>query len=687
MTQLFIRTGNGRPWQEAALPSDFRFKLTVDNTYFTRSGEYSGEIELPLSGCPDNLRIFGHINRLDVNRRSVVFDARLVVDNRSVVVGSVTVLECNEQMVKVQLLGGNAAVNFNNRYNSTYIDQLNLGTVIDGLEIYVTYDSDGGQQTLDVVDAESLAQYLAIRALFYNAGTRDDSQFGTPANGFVIHPAVDESGCEVNSQVVISWQLNPPYTDEEDISHGSLSDRWSSDRLVTYPGLVAEGTWTDSPPSCNPRKISGFRKAMLHDEPVALQYRLCPQPYVDTVLRRVITALGYTITADAVSTGPFSRCYIPSTTETIKINEMLPHWLVTDFFSEIEEFFGVIICFDDAKRTCRILFKKDFFADRDPAHLAMVDDRFETSFDDDSVADISKSNVSFGVDADIHRLADDIVNRANVEDYNDESETIMRYSLLVSDSTIFGHDPKSVIASRAGRHYIVSGGDLVECDELRDYRPSEAGNSTIDLKIRPAKMDVTKTYLLDVGRSACLAYHTWSDSDGYMSPKLYPAPICPVYGAFSNDFSVEDAIVNGVPSNEKPDYLPVAIDNDYFEHMFYVRKLSIGVDESWAWRARWGSTFGRDDVSDMSLDDSTVVLRLNPVEGLTTLYDQAVNIGLRIVGQALTRVRIYDNTIPSLDRFFIFNGKRFCCQKIEYTVTNEGFEREKTGYFYTVDES
>ena len=687
MTQLFIRTGNGRPWLEAALPSDFRFKLTVDNTFFTRSGEYSGEIELPLSGCPDNLRIFGHINRLDVSRRSVVFDARLVVNNRSVVVGSVTVLECNEQMVKVQLLGGNAAVNFNNRYNSTYIDQLNLGTVIDGLEIYVTYESDGGQQTLDVIDAETLAQYLAIRALFYNAGTRDDSQFGTPTNGFVIHPAVDESGCEVNSQVVISWQLNPPYTDEEDISHGSLSDRWPSNRLVTYPGFVAEGTWTDSPPSCNPRKISGFRKAQPGiDEPV-FQYRLCPQPYVDTVLRRVITSLGYTITEDAVSTGPFSRCYIPSTTETIKINEMLPHWLVTDFFSEIEEFFGVIICFDDAKRTCRILFKKDFFSDRDPAHLTMVDDRFETSFDDDSVADISKSNVSFGVDADIHRLADDIVNRANVEDYNDESETIMRYSLLVSDSTIFGHDPKSVIASRAGRHYIVSGGDLVECDELRDYRPSEAGNSTIDLKIRPAKMGVTKTYLLDVGRSACLAYHTWSDSDGYMSPKLYPAPICPVYGAFSNDFSVEDAIVNGVPSNEKPDYLPVAIDNDYFEHMFYVRMLSIGVDESWAWRARWGSTFGRDDVSDMSLDDSTVVLRLNPVEGLTTLYDQAVNIGLRIVGQALTRVRIYDNKIPSLDRFFVFNGKRYCCQKIEYTVTNEGFEREKTGYFYTVDES
>ena len=687
MTQLFIRTGNGRPWLEAALPSDFRFKLTVDNTYFTRSGEYSGEIELPLSGCPDNLRIFGHINRLDVSRRAVVFDARLVVDNRPVVMGSVTVLECNEQMVKVQLLGGNAAVNFKNRYNTTYIDQLNLGTVLDGLEIYTTYQSGGGQQTLDVIDIETLAKYLAIRAARNNTGTRDDSQFGTPANGFVIHPAVDESGCEVNAQVSVSWQLNPPWTDAEDISYGSLSDRWTTNRLVTYPGLVADFAWTDSPPSCNPTVIASFRKAMLHDDPAALQYRLCPQPYIDTVLRRVITALNYTITEDAILTGAFSRCYIPSTTETILINEMLPHWLVTDFFSEIEEFFGVILCFDDARRTCRILSKKDFFEVSAPAHLEMVDDRFETSFDDDSVADISKSNVSFGVDADIHRLADDILARANVEDYNDETDTIMRYSLLESETTIFGHDPKSVVASRAGRHYLVSGGALVECDELRDYRPAEGSSSNVDLKIRPAKMGVTRTHLIDVGRSTCLAYHTWADSDGYMSPKLYPAPVCPVYGAFSNDFSVEDAIVNGVPSNDKPDYLPVAIDNDYFDHMFYVRKQSLGVDESWSWRARWGSTFGRDDVSDMSLDEVTTTLRLNPAEGLTTLYDQSVNIGLRIVGQTLTRVRIYDNIIPSLDRFFIFNGKRYCCQKIEYTVTNEGFAREKTGYFYSVDDS
>lgn len=678
MTQLFIRTGSDRPWLEAALPSDFRFKLTVDNTFFTRSGEYSGEIELPLSGCSDNLRIFGHVNRLDVSRRAVVFDARLVVDNRPMVVGSVTVLECNEQMVKVQLLGGNAAVNFVNRYNSTYIDQLDLGTVFDGLDISVNYESGGSMQSLAATDLGTLAKYLAIRAARFNAGTRDDSRFGTPANGFVIHPAVDESGCEVNSQAYIAWRLGSSPSDGVD----------ESNRLVTYPGFVAHFLWAGSPPTCDVMTITDFHAATdHHDTPNTLQYRLCPQPYVDTVLRRVIESLGYSVAEDAIATGDFARCYIPSTTETALINEMLPHWLVTDFFSEVESFFGVIIYFDEAKKVCRILAKKDYFAVRTPAHLKMVDDRFETTFDEDNMVDASNANVSFGVDDDLHHIADDIVARAIAENYDAHTEAEM-LSSLSGLTTIFGHDSRAVIASRAGRHYIRFSRGPGECDELRDYRISEDSSSKIELKLRPAKMATTKIRIIVEGYNLCEAWHEWEGAYGSMRPMLYPSPVCPVYGAFSNDISVADAVINGTQTAEKPDYLPLAIDNDYVDHIFKVEMTYLGIAErTISWHACWGSTYGREDVSDMSLGEPTTVLRLNPVEGLTTLYDRAIDIGLRIVGQTLTTVKIYDHMIPSLDRFFIFNGKKYCCQKIEYTVTNEGFAREKTGYFYAVDES
>ncbi len=676
MTQLFIRTGNDSPWLEAALTSEFKFKLTVDNTFFTRSGEYSGEIELPLSGCTDNLRIFGHINRLDVSRRSVVFDARLVVDNRPMVVGSVTVLECNEKMVKVQLLGGNAAVNFANRYNATYIDQLDLGSVLDGLIIQLTYNSSGESHTLVVNDYPSLRRYLSISAAVRNSGTRDDSQFGTVTNGFVIHPAVDDSGNEVNAQVAIYWRLGTAPTDE----------KWPSNRLVTYPGEVVHFAWAGSPPECFVETISDFHEALDHNNrPYSLQCRLCPQPYVDTVLRRVIAALGYTIVQDAVSVGDFARCYIPSTTETLLINEMLPHWLVTDFFSEIEAFFGVVLYFDDAKKQCRILSKRALFSSQAPAHLEMVDDRFETSFDDDNVADVSNQNVSFGVDDDIHHLSEDILDRAIIEDYSSHTVAELTSSLL-AETTIYGHDPQAVIAARAGRHYIRYGGAVVECNEFRDYVISEDSDSTIQLKIRPAKLGTTRIRIIDEGHDGCEAYV--AGSTDYMSPMLYPSPICPVFGKFSDDFSIEDAVINGVQTTEKADYLPVAIDNDYYDHMFHATISAIGVTgEEYSWRARWGSTYGGDDVSDMTFPEPDRALRLNHVTGMTTLFDRCIDIGLHIVGHTLTKVSIYDNVIPSLDRFFIFNGKRYCCQKIEYTVSNEGLDREKSGYFYSVDES
>lgn len=677
MTQLFIRSSKDAQWIEAALPAGFKFKLTVDNTYFTRSGEYSGEIELPLSGCPENVRIFGHINRLDVRRRGVVLDARLVVDNSPMVVGSVTVLECNEQSVKVQLLGGNASVNFQNRYNNTYIDQMDLGTVFDGLDIGTTYKQGDERVEHNVTDFLSFRQYLAICAARHNAVTREDCRYGTAQNGFVLHPAVDEDGNEVNLKVAIYWRTDTHPT----------SEKWSSNRLCVYPGMVAHFRWTGAPPTCDISYISRFWGALDNEnKPYTLKYKLCPQPYVDTVVRRVIAALGYNVIEDAIADSWFSRCYFPSTTETIQINEMLPHWIVTDFLTELESFFGVIFYFDDSRKECRIMPKRDYFTFRAAAHLLEVDDQFETTFDEDNMVDVSNSNVSFGVDDDIHHLSDDIQDNVIIEDYGSYSIPEMEASLM-AETTIFGHSPKQVLAERVGRHYVLFGGKVVECDELRDFVMNDASDEKITLKIRPAKLATTEIRVIDEDYSSAVALVVRNNDNNEKYPRLYPSPVSPAFGAYVNDFDIEDAIINGVQKSQKADYLPVAMDSDYILHEWRCKAYSYGIDDHYSWRASWGYTYGAEDVSDMDLGEPDNCLRLNDTIGMVTLYHQAINIGLRIVGQTLTKVKIYDHRIPSLDRFFIFDGKKYCCQKIEYTVTNEGIEREKDGYFYTVDES
>ena len=56
MTELYI------DGQLAALPEGFNITFTSENPYFTRSSNYSLDIELPM---PANHAIFKHVNRLD----------------------------------------------------------------------------------------------------------------------------------------------------------------------------------------------------------------------------------------------------------------------------------------------------------------------------------------------------------------------------------------------------------------------------------------------------------------------------------------------------------------------------------------------------------------------------------------------------------------------------------------------
>ena len=69
MTELYI------DGQLAALPEGFNITFTSENPYFTRSSNYSLDIELPM---PANHAIFKHVNRLDVTKKKTILPATLI---------------------------------------------------------------------------------------------------------------------------------------------------------------------------------------------------------------------------------------------------------------------------------------------------------------------------------------------------------------------------------------------------------------------------------------------------------------------------------------------------------------------------------------------------------------------------------------------------------------------------------
>lgn len=119
MTNIFI---NNKP---VVLPEDLSATLRFENPYFTRTSNYSLDIDLPM---PANIAIFGHINRLDVKKQKIILPAKVVIDGKVLLDGSAVVVSMYDSSVKVQLMSGNAEFNILTNAN-VYIDELDLGEI------------------------------------------------------------------------------------------------------------------------------------------------------------------------------------------------------------------------------------------------------------------------------------------------------------------------------------------------------------------------------------------------------------------------------------------------------------------------------------------------------------------------------------------------------------------------------
>ena len=97
--------------QLAALKQGTSFEYVSENRLFSGSDGYTLTITFPLKDCPQNQKIFGHINRADVSAGKVIFDCE-IRDKSFYRFGCITITEINESEVKTQFLDGRSEQNF-----------------------------------------------------------------------------------------------------------------------------------------------------------------------------------------------------------------------------------------------------------------------------------------------------------------------------------------------------------------------------------------------------------------------------------------------------------------------------------------------------------------------------------------------------------------------------------------------
>ena len=99
-------------------------KLTYANQYVTDDGEYSYDINFPMS-IMDNRRVFHNVSRFDVSKVTQKFnDCKLYVSGRLILSGVGTIISVTEAEIKLQIVGGKSRSKYNDRMTKHYIDEI-----------------------------------------------------------------------------------------------------------------------------------------------------------------------------------------------------------------------------------------------------------------------------------------------------------------------------------------------------------------------------------------------------------------------------------------------------------------------------------------------------------------------------------------------------------------------------------
>lgn len=623
MIELFIEN------KKAVLPENVKFKVTMENVFFTKSGNYTYDIELP---AKENFTIFGHINRLDTSTDSITYSAKLVVDNDELLNGKATLTSVSQTSIKVQLLAGNAQMNFVNNNEQLYIDEIDLGNW--GREIQGIYYSGSGKGT-----TYSLF-YAAIWNVYQSKWrtSREEAKlwleqllWGT--GKYVAYPIYNENADTTCNDWVVRIIDNSAY----------FEPRWSLQQEFS----------------------DGSSKQVGNNYP---QVKFALQPKLVWLIERLFEKLGYKVdVSDLESIDLLSRIYITTANDRLEICKALPHWTVNDFITQIEKFLGIVV-YTNGKEI-RIIPRSKY--NSNTYYIKDVVDEWSIEYDENDNFDsigYCKTDVYSCIDNEIRELAKKKVFSSLVELQSE-----------FSNNPNFCSENKGYILEAEGRYYIVRGENntLREIDYLK---PKQQNNGDVDfeLKIVPCPMairsfDVVSTDTIDDVKIDSIIM----TNEAYIMSR--EDLLSCTFSSITNRDAIEDveAVINGneeLPEKNNNDIMYVALSYDHINTGAGIISYPLGVVHPLSTTAPF-SLFNNIGHS----------LSINNIPGLKTLYSEVIDKEPKIIRNKKYCIRFISHKKITPDGVYIIRNRKFVCEKLEYSINTRGMEKLVTGYFYEIE--
>lgn len=242
------------------------------------------------------------------------------------------------------------------------------------------------------------------------------------------------------------------------------------------------------------------------------------QPYVCALIRRLMSALGYTVHTNQLEETQMKYLFLINQLHTTEYAKMLPGWTVKDFLAEIERLTGCVFVTDNLTKTVDILLKTVFYQDARQIPLQDVVDEYETEVQDgDGDAEFTASDVSYSLPshrwAQLMKLPEDLKLTATYVDCADIDNVVTTASSYEATEKVILRDLSTGrLYIRMLRTYtatgtgggtfggsgVSSGGQTSEQTEQEDYMLLEVDqfcdlnradtDSVLELKITPAPM-------------------------------------------------------------------------------------------------------------------------------------------------------------------------------------------------------
>ena len=726
MLQIHI---NNKP---AILKTGTQIKFTRENPFFSEAGDYTLDVTFPLAGCPQNQKIFGAVHRAESSKKTLLsknFTFRLQADLFSLA-GKATVTSVTQEEVKLQLLSGKSAFNFdtinNDNGEDLYIDELNLGSMTEHIlsklqdwmadhwDEYYAHASDHGFVGLN----NSLPAALISKV--FTAQERNRYMFGssdvTPCVFFPIYSEEDEAW---------SNELDYRYWGEDVYMGDDANPRhvWRDD-LQTYFFRLYKDLAFPLPQQGTPGEYLFQRLNIINEEWVEDEFSIAPQPYLCWVVEKIFSALGYTLRPEdnAIRQGAFKNVFIANARNTHSLTDVLPHWTVKDFFTNLQNFMNIMFIIEGDK--VKILSRNTAYLDGTPTILREVTDEQSTDLDEDEdTKDPTSGNVGYAFPDDMvakNVLGDDRYKEVEVRFFD-------TYTEIENDLNSLDHSTKTasnilyIDMSTGERYYI-------HWNFTYDTTTQEWNTSfelkTIDLmgamfRIKNTKIDTELKFVPCRMADNIPTYRTkmdWGTNILKYAPST-PYPIHPEnidldggqYGGFHIPYlitsdsreSISESKLNlsaevlkepdedseETESTSKRDVIELAW-NVGAEHQFVY-------EQTYNPLANYAQTIQvelqypvsipyRKDRFGNWIDEGEhlfVIRHRNASAQSPSIARELDGFSFDIDTRSVTQFQFTDNIFdPSA--VVIIRGRKYVCQKLEVTIDDNGLQPMKRGYFY-----